>query len=125
MTEPSTQYVSNPCPDCGQWAAYNPCEHCGHAFGVGRVFGDLEAEQELALLRLQKVSLESQLAEATQMLHLQGGLIKSQAEEIDKLRAALEYVEFDSEMNCPWCWEVSRHLPDCRRQIALGLEVSK
>lgn len=125
MTEALVPYISNPCPDCGQWTFHNPCEYCGHAFGVGRVFGDLQLEQEVAVLRTQKVGLEQELAEAKQMLKLQGELIDKQNQEIERLRNALDAVEFeqfpDGFEYCPWCESSSRygHAPDCQRQQAL------
>lgn len=43
--------------------------------------------------------------------------------EVDRLRAALEAVEWDVEGCCPWCiaWFREGHAPDCQRQAALGL----
>ena len=56
-------------------------------------------------------------------LALKDAEIKQLRAENDRLRAALEAVEYaDMESRCPWCgnWYNKGHAPNCQRQAALG-----
>ena len=124
-----------PCPFCGGthisirkngigW--HICCQECVMGFSTlappaemwNRRPGEEKLQAENARLRDELASLEHTEAEGDQF---RDEYHRQMQEQIDKLRAVIEQVEYVAHHVCPWC-KGSSHKPNCPRQAELGLE---